>query len=229
MRTWIVIALLLVAGCSKKKSEGMYQLRAEQAQLTDLDKDFASLEVAWLAELSFADRRAALVWPAMENGELIDDDLLYVVFERVDGHWRVLGEKEGEVDARDDDIETRLREALGGEYVMVRPDGYPLDQLGPKLLDATRRFQAAVDKKDNKAGVKALEDYMRGFDRRMMHGGNPAADFLLEVFPTIDSMTITGDERSATLTAKSKAGEEATIPVTLARSGQGWTIAAIMP
>jgi hypothetical protein len=217
----LAIALLVcLAACgdSKPGSKDPYVLRAHADKLVEIERDFARIETAWLAEASYGDRRAALVWPALVKGEVADDDVLWVVFERDGTSWRpISGEKEQEIDLRDDAAGDRLRAALGGDPVFVRLDGYPIDQLASEIHRAARSFQA-------RPSIETLEQFARGFDLQMFADGNQAADWLLEILPAIDRMTI--DPDGATLRATVD-GKEQSIPVRLTRSGAGWTIAAI--
>ncbi|MBN2493342.1 MAG: HEAT repeat domain-containing protein [Deltaproteobacteria bacterium] len=115
-----------------------------------------------IAEVIREKRRAALVWPGLKAGEILDDDVVAMVFERRQDGWKMLAEH-GPL--RGADAAGKLAEALGGadKQRVVRPCGVAQNELAAHLARWGASFaQARKDKQDARA-MEAYEQLSRVF------------------------------------------------------------------
>ena len=138
-----------------------YELRA--AVRKALDKKRAGVAYGLVAEVVRAERRAAIVWPAIVDGKIIDDDIVALIFERqADGGWTYLSEV-GPL--RGKQAATTLSEALGGadDQRIVRYCGVARAELEAHLNDNGKAFADALAAGKADEAMAAYERLTRAF------------------------------------------------------------------
>ena len=149
------------AGPEKKKKE---ELMLRDAVAAELGKQGISFGL--VAEVVRASRRAAVVWPAVKEGKILDDDIVAYVFERrgKDG-WELVA---GNLGLSGGGGANKLAEALGGadQQRVVRPCGVPGDDLPGYLLQKAKVFQKALEDGKPEEAMVAYEELSRAFSFR---------------------------------------------------------------
>ena len=116
-----------------------------------------------VAEVVRADRRAAIVWPAVWDGKILDGDIVAFVFERKgEEHWELVAET---VKLNSKDAAFRLSEALGGadDQLVVRSCGVGRDRLQAHLSEHGKAFQEGLAGGKVKASMEAYEELTKAF------------------------------------------------------------------
>lgn len=137
-----------------------FLLRA--AVQVELDKKKPGVAFGMVAEVARADCRAAIVWPAMADGKILDDDLVALVFEdQGDKGFRPLGE----VGPLGSDAPAKLSEALGGadKQRVIRPCGVARDALQAYLAEHGKAFADALAKGEAPKAMAAYEALTQAF------------------------------------------------------------------
>src|SRR5689334_25045298 len=115
MRRWIglgVLVVLAALGCEKQKRGGpgggggagsgagsgaaaldgpVYKLRDAVTQQLGQDRELAGVAVVWIAEIVGPQGRAAVVWPAIKDGKILDNDVIALAFRERDGRFEPIG------------------------------------------------------------------------------------------------------------------------------------------
>jgi hypothetical protein len=128
-----------------------------------LDKKRAGVTFGLVAEVVRAERRAAIVWPAIADGKILDDDIVGLIFERqADGGWTYLSEV-GPL--RGKQAATKLSEALGGadDQKVVRYCGVARAELEGHLNDNGKAFADALAAGKPADAMAAYERLTRAF------------------------------------------------------------------
>ncbi|MCC6997960.1 MAG: hypothetical protein IT370_25325 [Deltaproteobacteria bacterium] len=250
MRGLLMVAVLVVAGgaCSKQARrdpggsggtpgtgealapgvvQARFQLREAVRHWAAADRQLASVAIVFIAELEGPRGRAAVVWPAFQGAQIIDNDVIALVFEREGAGWRQVGEEIGPM--RGDDSMAELHQRLGGPPRLSWPDGPQPALVASNAVEAARRFDAALASGRTAAAVSAAEDYLRSFGPGMVVYDNDGIDLLIDS-PIKRASSIelrdfqpSGDRASA-LGVMTVDGTERSGPVQLVRRGSGWAI-----
>ncbi len=120
-----------------------------------------------VAEVVREDKRAAIVWPAVKEGKILDDDLIAYVFEKKKDKWILA---QGNIGMSKSDGPNKLAEALGGadKQRVVRPCGVERDKLATFLEEKGKGFNEALAAGKADEVVKAFEELTRAFSFRLV-------------------------------------------------------------
>ena len=123
---------------------------------------YANVSVVPLAQLARGSKVVVLAWPMLSaEGTILDDDVVGSTLELgADASWR---EVHGNWGVRGAAGRARIAEELGGTDWTVRDrrEGVPFSELGPRFVDATRRFHDAVAARDRTAAVQTAVEISR--------------------------------------------------------------------
>jgi hypothetical protein len=239
-----ILVILVMAGCERDRgsppgaaapgpaSPPLFELRGDYDQIRASDRQLGDVEVGWIAEAERGDYRVAIVWLGLRGARVLDNDVGGFTFARDGGRWRlapVPGRDHAEVGPMTGG-EDRLREVLGGDYRLIKPDGLPVDQLGPHVLATSRRFRDALAAGDVAAAIAAFEDGSRAFGPRLIVFDNAGVDALIEGrlagSSSLDlrDVELSGDRGRAVVEVQ---GRTVVGAVELVRAGTGWAIDAL--
>ncbi|MBW1809952.1 MAG: HEAT repeat domain-containing protein [Deltaproteobacteria bacterium] len=120
-----------------------------------------------VAEVVREDKRAAIVWPVLKEGKIIDDDLIAYVFEKKKDKWILA---QGNIGMSKSDGPNKLAKALGGadKQRVVRPCGVERDKLASFLEDKGKGFSEALAAGKADDVIKAFEELTRAFSFRLV-------------------------------------------------------------
>jgi hypothetical protein len=215
-RAAALTVILALAACEKAAKSppsaagGVFALRGEERQIQDSDRQLAGVRIAWIAEYAHGDRRAALVWPMMKQGKVIDDDTVAFDFQQSGGGWTLVPDEKFELDP---------------SWQAIRPPAYALADLGPKIADAEQRYMAALKSHDDAGAIAAFDDWAPAFATESFQHGNPAAD-MMQMLAPVESITVHDLDAAtgtATLTGTAK-GQTQDLQVLLEADGAGYRI-----
>ncbi len=119
-----------------------------------------------VAEVVREKRRAAVVWPAIKDGKILDDDIIAFVYERTGGDWRLAA---GNIGLSSGQGANKLSEALGGadKQKVIRECGVERDKLAAYLEEKGKAFREALAAGDADSAVRAYEELTRAFSFRL--------------------------------------------------------------
>ncbi len=243
---WLVgLLVLAVVGCSKQARKGpgggagsgsggpdtpvvaRFQLREAVRHWMAADRELSNVAVVFIAELEGPRGRAAVVWPAFQGSQIIDNDVIALVFEPDGTGWRQVGEEIGPM--RGDDSMAELTQRLGGQPRLSWPDGPQPALVASNALEAAQRFTRALEGGRTAAAVSAAEDYLRSFGPSMVVYDNEGIDLLIDSpikrasSVELRDFTQNGD-RATALGVMTVDGKQDSGPVELVRRGSGWAI-----
>jgi hypothetical protein len=153
------------------------ELRGAVAEI--LAAEQPGVAFALVAEVERGKRRAAIVWPGMKAGRVLDDDLVAWVFERRgEDDWRRLQQ----VGPLRSDAPVVLSEALGGadDQQVVRPCGVAREELASYLAEHGAAFARAREAGDGAAAMRAFEQLSRAFSFGLVAHGDQLTEMALK-------------------------------------------------
>ena len=121
-----------------------------------------------VAEVVRENRRAAIVWPAIKDGKILDDDIVAYVFEKTKGEkWKLSA---GNIGLSRGGGSEALSKALGGadKQRVVRKCGVPRDQLPAFLEEKGKAFKEALAGGKVPEALAAYQDLTRAFSYRLV-------------------------------------------------------------
>jgi hypothetical protein len=120
-----------------------------------------------VAEVVREKRRAAVVWPAVKEGKILDDDIVAFVFEQTGGEWKLVA---GNIGLSAGQGANKLSEALGGadKQKVIRECGVDRDKLPAYLEEKGKAFKEALAAGDADGAVKAYQELTRAFSFRLV-------------------------------------------------------------
>lgn len=133
-----------------------------------------------VAEVVRENRRAAIVWPAVKEGKILDDDIVAFIFERKEGEeWKLLADNIGLSAGQG---ANKLSEALGGadKQKVIRECGVDRDKLPSYLEDKGKGFKAALAAGSADEAVKAYEELTRAFSFRLVAYDDMLPEMLID-------------------------------------------------
>jgi hypothetical protein len=135
-------------------------------QLAKIDK-LQGIGFGVVAEVVREKRRAAVIWPAIKDGKILDDDIVAFVYERAGGEWKLF---KGNIGLSSGQGANKLSEALGGadKQKVIRECGVERDKLAGYLEDKGKTFKEALAAGDAASAVQAYEELTRAFAFRMV-------------------------------------------------------------
>jgi hypothetical protein len=139
------------------------RLLLREAVAALLAKEKPGVSFGLVAEVIREAQRAAVVWPAIREGKVLDDDVVAYVFTRQsDGSWVLAA---GNLGLSKSDGANELAKALGGadKQRVVFPCGMPRDQLFAQLNEQGCAFQKALAANKPDQAVAAYERLVQGF------------------------------------------------------------------
>ncbi len=198
----------------------VYQLRAAVAE------QLASSGVAFgmIAEVKREGKRAAIVWPALKGGKIVDDDIVAFVFEKKDGKWNLAS---GNMKMSDSDGPARLTAALGGadKQQVVRPCGVGEEMLADFIGEHGKKFTEALAAGKDSEAVGIYEELTRAFSFSLVAYNDALPEMLAKgVFGGEGwKLEISKDKKSAAMSVQ-LAGKTQTGRVQLGKCGGGMVI-----
>jgi len=147
---------------SPEEKEG-FALREQLAQIDKLE----GIGFGVVAEVVREKRRAAVIWPAIKDGKILDDDIVAFVFERAGGEWKL---SEGNIGLSAGQGANKLSEALGGadKQKVIRECGVEREKLAAYLEEKGKAFKEALAAGDAALAVQAYEELTRAFSFRLV-------------------------------------------------------------
>ncbi len=148
----------IVPGGEEAGRNVSFELRAAVGeQLAD-----SGLAFGMIAEVVREDKRAAIVWPAIKGGKIVDDDIVAFVFEKKDGKWKL---SQGNLKMSGADGPAKLTAALGGadKQRVVRPCGVEEGKLADFLGERGKQFREALAAGKDGDAVRIYEELTRAF------------------------------------------------------------------
>ena len=120
-----------------------------------------------IAEVIREKRRAAVVWPAVKEGKILDDDIIAFVFEQTGGEWKLAA---GNIGLSAGQGANKLSEALGGadKQKVIRECGVDRDKLAFYLEEKGKGFKEALAAGNADQAMKAYEELTRAFSFRLV-------------------------------------------------------------
>jgi hypothetical protein len=120
-----------------------------------------------VAEVVREKRRAAVVWPAIKDGKILDDDIVAFVYERASGEWKLAA---GNIGLSAGQGANKLSEALGGadKQKVIRECGVERDKLAAYLEEKGKAFREALAAGDAALALQAYEELTRAFSFRLV-------------------------------------------------------------
>jgi hypothetical protein len=143
-------------------------------------KRMPGVRVGLVAEVVRESRRAAVVWPAVREGKIQDENLVAMVFEQKgnDG-WNPLGDP---VRLSQTGAVEKLSTALGGadRQRVVQPCGVPKEKLVEYLKEWSCSFKTAVTSGKDAEAMTAYENLGKAFSFSLMAFDNRMLKNLIE-------------------------------------------------
>lgn len=138
---------------------------ALREQVAGLEK-MRGIGFGMVAEVVREKRRAAVVWPAIKEGKILDDDIVAFVFEQKGGEWKLLADGIGLSKGQG---ANKLSEALGGtdKQKVIRECGVDRDRLAFYLEEKGKAFKQALDAGSTEESMRAYEELTRAFSFRL--------------------------------------------------------------
>lgn len=164
----LLVLLLFPMGCRKNKpslSQAPKEttvvadhsaLRAELGKLPDL----AGISFGVVGEVKYESRRATVFWPAIQNGKILDDDIVAAVYKKEGLEWKQvslpgLSGAEGK---------RALFEAMDSEAPTVfRECGVPKSDLPTVVSRSVKLFREALEEGNTNKAIAVYESMTRGF------------------------------------------------------------------
>jgi hypothetical protein len=149
------------AGESGEKAE--FVLRGEVSKIEKMQ----GVGFGLVAEVVREKRRAAVVWPAVKSGKILDDDIVAFVFEQAGGEWKLVA---GNIGLSGGPGANKLSEALGGadKQRVIRECGVDRDKLAVYLEEKGKGFKEALASGRVDEAVTAYEELTRAFSFRLV-------------------------------------------------------------
>lgn len=139
---------------------------ALREQVASIDK-LQGIGFGLIAEVVREKRRAAVIWPAIKDGKILDDDIVAFVYERAGGEWKLA---KGNIGLSAGQGANKLSEALGGadKQKVIRECGVDRDKLALYLEEKGKAFREALAAGDAGLAVQAYEELTRAFTFRLV-------------------------------------------------------------
>jgi len=134
-------------------------------QVASIDK-LQGIGVGVVAEVVREKRRAAVVWPAIKDGKILDDDIVAFVYEKSGGEWKLV---QGNIGLSAGQGANKLSEALGGadKQKVIRECGVERGELAAYLEEKAKAFREALAAGDAALAMQAYEELSRAFSFRL--------------------------------------------------------------
>jgi len=155
----------------EKKPDDAKQPRQKQEfvlreQVSKIEK-MQGIGFGLVAEVIRKKRRAAVVWPAIKEGKILDDDIIAFIFEQTGGEWKLIA---GNIGLSAGQGANKLSEALGGadKQKVIRECGVDRDKLAFYLEEKGKGFKEALAAGNADEAMKAYEELTRAFSFRLV-------------------------------------------------------------
>jgi hypothetical protein len=182
-----------------------------------------------VAEVVRENRRAAIVWPAIKDGKIIDDDIVAYVFEKTKGQdWKLV---KGNIGVKGSEGPNKLAEALGGadKQRVVRQCGMAREKLAAFMEEQAKAFTEALAADKPADAMAAYEALTRVFSYRLVAYDDMLPELLASgtlgknpwKFTPVEGQNVV--EVELNLKGEIKKGK-----LRLGPCGGGWVIAEVM-
>ncbi|HUU01521.1 MAG TPA: HEAT repeat domain-containing protein [Myxococcota bacterium] len=187
------------------------------------------LAFGMIAEVVREDKRAAIVWPAVKGGKIVDDDIVAFVFEKKDEKWKL---SQGNLKMSVEDGPAKLTAALGGadKQRVVRPCGVAEGELADFLGEHGKQFKEALAAGKDGDAVRIYEELTWAFSFRLAAYDDALPEMLTKgAFGGPGwKLEISKDKKSATVSVQ-LGGKAQTGTVQLGKCGGGTIISGFPP
>jgi hypothetical protein len=219
-----------------EKKEDKQQALAKQ----EMDKSFLLREVltaqfkekgisfGLIAEVARESKRAAIVWPAIKEGKVIDDDIVAYVFERKDGKDWTLSQADIGLSVKEGP--NRLADALGGadKQRVVKPCGVAKNDLGSYMSNQAKLFKEALNNGKADEAVLAYEELTKAFSFRLAAYDDAIPEMLINEIIINPSWKMTvADQGNSALIEVEREGTKSKVNLDLRACDDGWAIVNI--
>lgn len=178
-RGTISIALLLVA-CRNERSGGAAERLHEVLLRERVASELTGIVFGVAGEAVRGDRRAIIVWPALRDGQPLDDDMAAYVYRREGTGWTLV---QGNVAINRAGGREELARHLGGEPAFIaRPCGLPEGEMAGHLEKWARAWKDAVDGSRPAEAIAAYEQFARAFAWDQVAFDDLVPELLLGIF-----------------------------------------------
>lgn len=162
VRVRALAAALVAAGGCAEEALPLLPSAPTEVPRERIDARFPGQSVGVAAQVKRGEFRAAIVWPILEGGGFVDDEVVAAAFVRGGRErWRPHGLP---VKVSGEDGRAVLRELLGGDdRVVERRCGLPRESLVDHVRGQIAAFRAAIERGDPGAAIVAYEELCRAF------------------------------------------------------------------
>ena len=229
----LVLILALFPFCEsngkEKASKRANPFLLRNAVKKELDRNpqgYIKIHFAMLAEVARGDIRAAIIWPAIGRGEIIDNDIIGFAFRKTENGWMPI---KGNFDLGKGG--QGLVKAMGGaDYKIIKPNGVASSKMTKHIYNESQRFRGSFKQGKNQEAIAAFESLSRAFSFKFCCFDNCLAQWASSSIeaksPLNTPMEITGFKKekgraTGTLTMGAK-GEKQSGKVSFVPVGSGW-------
>jgi hypothetical protein len=188
---------------------------------TEVARELATIKFGMVAVLERGDRRAVVVWPAIRDGKILDDDIVAWVYVRDGAGWRREKRDLGLSHGRGRE---KVEQALGGapEHIISRC-GLGKNELAAHLERWPRAFADARARAADDEAINAYEELVRAFSLEAAAYSDMLPEILIAGAQGKLQMSWTCDESACQAQATSAKGPE-TASFALQPCGDGWVL-----
>jgi len=174
-----------------------------------------------VAVLERGDKRAAVTWPAIRDGKILDDDIIGFVFVKDGAGWR---REKDDVGLSHKQGREQMEQALGGapEHVISRC-GLQKKDLAAHLERWPRVFADARARGDDDEAIHAYEELARAFPLEVVAYDDMVPEILIHSTEGKVQITWTCDDSACQAKFTSAKGTE-TGTSALQKCGDGWVV-----
>jgi len=174
-----------------------------------------------VAVLERGDKRAAVAWPAIRDGKILDDDIIGFVFVKDGASWR---RERDDVGLSHSHGREKMEQALGGapEHIISRC-GLAKKDLAAHLERWPRAFADARARGDDDEAIHAYEELARAFPLEVVAYDDMVPEMLIHTAEGKVQIGWTCDETACQAKFTSAKGTE-TGTSALQRCGDGWVV-----
>ena len=229
---FVLSAALLCASCSKKAAKSskndegqrwvLKKLVTQEPEVAKWIRKGLTFEL--MAEVQRGNRRAAVFWPALQKGRIVDNDIVAIVYERSGKGWKQVSRTFG-VHRRDG--KATLDQKLGGtgKLQIIRACGVKRSELAAHVEKWGRAFLKHLSTQHDKRAMHAYGQLIRAFSFDLAAHATVLQAWLINAVkrPELWPRVATVEEKSAILELKF-GGRVGRARANLIRCGKGWVL-----
>jgi hypothetical protein len=188
---------------------------------SEVARELPGISFGLVAVLERGDRSAAVTWPAIRGGKILDDDIIAWVYARDGAGWRL---EQGNLGLSHAHGREKIEQALGGapEHVISRC-GLGKTELATHLERWPRAFAGARARGDDAEAIHAYEEWARAFSLEAAAYDDMLPEMLIASAQGELQISWSCDESACQARVTSSKGPE-TASFALQRCGDGWVL-----